>query len=67
MKAETLLVTFVICLAVQAVSAREIVRFDEETHHAHYMTAIQRAAGVLPINPKDGDQVRVCVQEEDDD
>jgi len=59
MSARILLTSLVFCLTAQAACAREIVRFHEEGYHAHYMAAIRRAAGVLPIDPKDGDQIRV--------
>ena len=53
-----LLVAMMFCLAGR-VDAREIVRFDEQNHHAHYLAAITRAVGALPIDPNDGDQIRV--------
>lgn len=59
MKGAALLMTIVLGVAAQSVSARELVRFDEEDYKAHYLAAIRRAAGVLPIDPRDGDQVRV--------
>jgi hypothetical protein len=59
LKKRTLLMTMVFCLAVHVASAREVVRFHEDDYKAHLMAAITRAAGALPIDPKDGDQVRV--------
>lgn len=59
MKAEALLTTVVICLAAQCVHAREIVRFAEDDYKVHYRAAVERASGVLPIDSRDGDQVRV--------
>jgi hypothetical protein len=46
-------------LVTGSAGSREIVRFDEENHQAHYVAAMTRAVGALPIDPKDGDQVRV--------
>jgi hypothetical protein len=47
------------CLVAHVASPHEIVTFGEEGYSAHRMAAIRRAAGVLPMDPKDGDQVRV--------
>jgi hypothetical protein len=46
-------------LLAQVASSHDIVTFGDDDFSEHRMAAIRRAAGVLPMDPKDGDQVRV--------
>jgi hypothetical protein len=42
-----------------AARANERLTFGEEGYEVHWRTAITQAVGALPIDPKDGDQIRV--------
>lgn len=48
-----------LCLVAGMASADEKVRFDDPNEDAHRTAAFNRAVGALPIDPVDGDQVRV--------
>jgi hypothetical protein len=54
-----LLISLLLSLVAGTASADEKVRFDDENEDAHRTAAFSRAVGALPIDPVDGDQVRV--------
>ncbi|HEX6398635.1 MAG TPA: hypothetical protein VFZ95_14525 [Steroidobacteraceae bacterium] len=47
------------CIGTATAFAGEKVYFSEEDHAAHLAAAFSRAVSALPLDPKDGNQVRI--------